>query len=255
MRVRILGCSGGIGGGLRTTALLVDDDILIDAGTGVGDLSLAQLRRIRHVFLTHAHIDHIAGLPLFVDAVFDSLLMHPLVVHGRPETLSALQAHIFNGVIWPDFSVLPSADAPVMSFAPLTPGTAMQVGERLFRSVDVHHSVPSVGYCVEAAGKVFAFSGDTMTNRTLWPALNAYAEVDVLVVEVSFPNRLEGLARTAAHYCPASLAQDIDKLEHNPEIWVTGMKPGDEDIIISETMQALPGRRIRRLTTGQEFVL
>lgn len=58
MKVRVLGCSGGINQGVATTSFLVDDDILIDAGTGVGDLSLEEMRRIKPVFISHSHLDH-----------------------------------------------------------------------------------------------------------------------------------------------------------------------------------------------------
>ena len=93
MRIKILGCSGGIGAGLRTTSLLVDEDILVDTGTGIGDLPLAELRRIRHVFLTHSHLDHTCGLPLLLDTVFDTL-QSPIMVRGREETLAAVRKHI-----------------------------------------------------------------------------------------------------------------------------------------------------------------
>src|SRR5210317_1334488 len=102
MRIRILGCSGGIGAGSRTSAMLVDDDVLIDAGTGIGDLELDEIDSIRHVFLTHAHLDHIAGLPMLADSVFDENFTTPLTVYAREETLRAVQEHLFNGVIWPD---------------------------------------------------------------------------------------------------------------------------------------------------------
>jgi ribonuclease BN (tRNA processing enzyme) len=255
MRIKILGCSGGVGAGLRTTSILIDDDILIDAGTGVGDLPLPELRQIRHVFLTHAHLDHVAGLPLFIDAAFDTLVTSPLEIHARAETIAALRSHMFNGIVWPDFTELPSAAAPVLRFHLIDLDARLEIAGRVFRPIDVAHSVPSVGYCVEFADKVFAFSGDTMSNQTLWPVLNAYRHIDVFIIEVSFPNRLGALARTAGHYCPSSLAQDIANLEHDPDIWITGMKPGDEDLIMSETMQALPNRRIRRLTAGQVFEL
>jgi len=114
MRIRVLGCSGGIGAGARTTALLVDDDVLIDAGTGVGDLALEDIDSIRHVFLTHAHLDHVAGLPMLADRVFDENFDVPLTVYAREETLRAVQDHLFNGVIWPDFSRLPSAGNPML---------------------------------------------------------------------------------------------------------------------------------------------
>src|SRR5210317_1761050 len=108
MRIRILGCSGGIGAGARTSAMLVDDDVLIDAGTGIGDLALAELQPIRHVFITHAHLDHIAGLPFLVDSVFDEDVDTPVTVYARDETLRAIQDHLFNDVIWPNFAHLPA---------------------------------------------------------------------------------------------------------------------------------------------------
>ena len=94
MRIRILGCSGGIGAGSRTSAMLIDDDVLIDAGTGIGDLSLDEMQAIRHVFLTHAHLDHIAGLPMLADNVFDPDFEVPLTVYALEETLRALQEHV-----------------------------------------------------------------------------------------------------------------------------------------------------------------
>jgi ribonuclease BN (tRNA processing enzyme) len=108
MKVRILGCSGGIGGRhLRTTSMLVDHDILIDAGTGVADLSLAELAMIDHVFITHSHLDHIASLPLMIDSIAD-MRDKPLTVYATDSTLEILKNHIFNWAIWPDFSEIPS---------------------------------------------------------------------------------------------------------------------------------------------------
>ncbi len=113
MKLRILGCSGGVGGDLRTTSLLIDNDILIDAGSGVGELTLEEMHHIRHVFLTHSHLDHFSFLPLLVDSIFPSI-REPLIVHGQPETLEALQKHVFNWTIWPDFAKLPTEEDPVM---------------------------------------------------------------------------------------------------------------------------------------------
>ena len=122
MQVRILGCSGGIAAGLRTTAILIDDDILIDAGTGVGDLTLDELRCVKRLFLTHSHLDHTVGLPLFVDAVFETFRHRPLEIYAHPETIAALQSHLFNDVMWPDFSRIPSAEAAAIKFRPIESG-------------------------------------------------------------------------------------------------------------------------------------
>ena len=121
MRVRVLGCSGAIAQGCRTTSFLINHNILIDAGTGVGDLTLEEMRRIDHVFLTHSHLDHIAALPLMLDSV-SSLRNQPVQVHALPATIAALQAHVFNNTIWPDFSRIPSVQSPLLQFAPLVEG-------------------------------------------------------------------------------------------------------------------------------------
>ncbi len=250
MRIRVLGCSGGIGAGARTTALLVDDDVLIDAGTGIGDLELEALDSIRHVFLTHAHLDHVAGLPMLADRVFDENFSTPLTVYAREETLRAVQEHLFNDVIWPDFTRLPSRENPMLRWHVTGPGDTIRIGHRDFYAVDVMHTVPSLGFTVQNSGGVFAVSGDTKTNQTLWPVLNACDDLKVLVIEVSFPDEMERLAVEAGHYTPRSLSQDLKCLEHEPEIWLTGMKPGEEDRILRQIRTAAPDRNILMLSAG-----
>ncbi len=98
MKLVILGCCGGIGGARRTTAMLLDDDVLIDAGTGVGELSLEQMARVDHVFLTHSHLDHCGFIPLLADAVA-FLRNRPLLVHALPQTIAALEDNLLNGVL------------------------------------------------------------------------------------------------------------------------------------------------------------
>ena len=250
MRIRVLGCSGGIGAGARTSAMLVDNDVLIDAGTGIGDLELTDLDSIRHVFLTHAHLDHIAGLPMLADRVFDEDFDVPLTVYAREETLRAVQEHLFNGVIWPDFTKLPTPENPMLRWHVTSPGDTITIDRRNFYAVDVMHTVPSLGFTVQNSGGVFAISGDTKTNETLWPVLNACDDLKVLVIEVSFPDEMADLAVDAGHYTPRSLTADLERLRHEPEIWLTGMKPGEEEKIFDQVKSAAPDKNIRMLSRG-----
>ncbi len=250
MRIRVLGCSGGIGAGAQTTALLVDNDVLIDAGTGIGDLNLEDIDPIRHVFLTHAHLDHVAGLPMLADRVFDEDFEIPLTVYAREETLRAVQDHLFNGVIWPDFTRLPSPENPMLRWHVTSPGDTIRIGHRDFYAVDVMHTVPSLGFTVQNSGGVFAVSGDTRTNETLWPVLNACDDLRVLVIEVSFPDEMASLAIDSGHYTPKSLTEDLKHLRHEPEIWLTGMKPGEEQRIFEQVIAAAPDKNIQMLSRG-----
>jgi ribonuclease BN (tRNA processing enzyme) len=167
MKVRILGCSGGIGGRhLRTTSILVDHDILIDAGTGVGDLSLAELALIDHVFLTHSHLDHIASLPLLIDSVSD-LRDKPVTSMPRRRPSRSLASISSTGSIWPDFSVIPSRESAIMQYRADRLGESVRLGARTITALPAEHTVPAVGYQLDSGAGSLVFTGDTTVNDRL----------------------------------------------------------------------------------------
>ncbi|WP_019626504.1 3',5'-cyclic-nucleotide phosphodiesterase [Thioalkalivibrio sp. ALJT] len=255
LSVRILGASGGIGPGRRTTSILIDDDILIDAGSGVGDLRLEQLRRIRHVFLTHSHLDHIAFLPMLADMVYHPDAA-PIHVHGLPATLQALCEHVFNWVIWPDFTCLPRPDQPLIRLEPVQPEQTIHLGHRVLRVLPARHTVPAVGYSVSHRdGAAFAFSGDTTSSRQLWPALNALPNLDLLMIETGLPDEMKGMADLAKHYTPQHLREDLALLKHRPRIAITHCKPGHERAIRQQLAHSPHHAGMIFLHGNEHFVL
>src|SRR5262249_9819977 len=146
MRLRVLGCSGGIGGQQnRTTSFLADDDILIDAGTGVGDLTLAQLTPIDHIFITHSHLDHVNSIAVFVDSV-GALRTNPVTVYALAETIAILKKGLFNWDIWPDFTQIPSPEAPWLRYQEIKVGEVITLNGRRITVLPASHTVPAVGY-------------------------------------------------------------------------------------------------------------
>jgi ribonuclease BN (tRNA processing enzyme) len=255
MRVRVLGCSGGIAKGVATTSFLIDDDILIDAGTGVCSLTLKEMQSIKHIFITHSHLDHIASMPLLTDTLFERLIGNPLIVHAQRTTIKVLRENIFNWAIWPDFTVLPHKTNAVLKLKGMTAGSSVEIDGRTIEMITVNHSVPCVGYRVESDGKSFAFSGDTTNNENLWAALNKHDGLDLLFVESAFANKDAELARVAFHYCPASLARDMPKLKHRPKVCISHLKPGEEAAIMRECKKAMPDWDLHRLKSGDTFKL
>jgi ribonuclease BN (tRNA processing enzyme) len=249
MKVRALGVSGGIGADLRTTSLQVDDDILIDAGTGVGDLGLAELARIDHVFLTHSHLDHVAALPFLLDCV-GARRKQPVIVHAQEATLAALRAHLFNDVIWPDFSRIPAPERPFLVYDAMPAGVEVALGRRRIRSVPVTHAVPAVGYLVGSDDGSIAFSGDTTETVDFWHVLNECADLRHVIVETSFADADEELARVSRHLCPKMLAGELVKLKTGPQVHITHLQPGAEVAIMAEILRLLPTRAPRRLQRG-----
>lgn len=255
MQLRVLGASGGIAAGCRTTSYMVDDDILIDAGSGLGDLALEEMEGIRHIMLTHSHLDHVHAIPLLLDSIFD-VIDEPIVIHALADTIKALKAHMFNWVMWPDFTSLPHPDKPVLRFQEMAPGDVFESKGRYFHMVPVEHIVPTVGYVVSSPdGAVFAFSGDTSTNDKFWHHLNQLTRLDLLIVECAFGDAAEELCRQAKHYCPSLLAADLVKLEQQPAIYLTHAKPGEEKDIDQEIRRLVTDREVTLLSGGEVFTL
>ncbi len=255
MKLRILGCSGGIGGDRRTTSILIDEDILIDCGTGVGNLSVEEMRKLRHVFLTHTHLDHIATLPLLVDTLFNDLHDRPLVIHALEESMEIIKQHIFNWQIWPDFFELPDKSRPSIEFQAMSAGETRELQGRTIEMIPVNHSVPGVGYRIQNDTGSFAFSGDTTTNDTLWEVLNRHDGLDMLVIECAFSNSEKQLSDLAGHYCPETLIADMSKLRHRPRVFITHLKPGEEDQTFQEITEGLRGFDVVRLHSEDHFQL
>jgi cAMP phosphodiesterase len=230
----------------------VDDDVLIDAGSGVGDLTLEEMARVRKVLLTHAHLDHVAGLLLLLDSV-QAVTERPVVAHGLADTLDALSRHMLNDEVWPDFRRIPSPDDPVLVLKSLSPGEALGDRGRVFSMIEVRHSVPAAGYLIRSSGGAFAFSGDTGRCAGFWRTLNELERLDLLLVEVSYPDSKAELALKSGHYHPTFLAQDVQSLVHRPEIWLTHLKPGLEDEIQADCRRVLAGRDVRFLRGGEVF--
>ena len=252
MQLRVLGCSGGIGARARTTSFLVDQDILIDAGTGVEDLDVADLAAIDHVFLTHSHLDHVAALPLLIDSV-GGLRRKPLVVHALPETIQALKTHIFNWVIWPDFTEIPHFERPWMVFEPMRVNTVIELGERRIRSLPANHTVPAVGYLLSSPLGSLAFSGDTGPTEDFWRIINSVENLRYLIIETAFPNRDRDLAVTSRHLYPVQLGEELTRLTRDVQVLITHLKPSDRDTIERE-LAAWAGRFAPRLLErGQEL--
>jgi ribonuclease BN (tRNA processing enzyme) len=258
MQIRVLGCSGSIAAGSRTTAFLLDHDVLIDAGTGVGELTLDELARIDHILLSHSHLDHVLGVPLLADSVMRKRAGRPPIrVHALAETIAALRAHILNGTIWPDFTRLPSADQPVLEFVPFACGDVLELGARRVEVLSAEHTVPAVGFAVLAASEpdraAWVYTGDTGPNPALWQRLRALQGVDRLVIETAFSDEERNLARISRHLHPGSLGAELAQLSGSTDVYITHIKPGDVDAVMTQVHALGSRHRVHTLAGGQVF--
>jgi ribonuclease BN (tRNA processing enzyme) len=257
MQIRVLGCSGSIAAGSRTTAFLLDDDVLIDAGTGVGELTLDELARIDHILVSHSHLDHVLAIGLLADSVTrrrSALDRPPVRVHALAATIAALKRHLFNGVIWPDFTRLPSPAHPVLAFEPIEVGQTIALGRRRVEVLPAAHTVPAVGFAVHGSRGAWVYSGDTGPNPALWERL-AELQVAALVIETAFRDDERELAHVSRHLCPAQLGAELAQLDAPADVYITHIKPGEVDAVMTEIGALATGHRVRALASGQVIAL
>lgn len=252
MRLRVLGCSGGIGTNSYTTAMLLDDDVLIDAGTGVGTLALDDLLKIDHVFVTHAHLDHIAFIPFLVDTT-GSLRDRPLIVHALPSTLQCLQAHIFNDHIWPDFSCIPDANRPYMRYEPIAVGKTITLGSRKITPLPADHIVPAVGFQMDSGQSSLVFTGDTTASDALWDVINQITNLRYLIVESAFSDAGQEIAVHSKHFYASLLAKELNKLQHAAEIYITHLRQSEAEVTMREISAGVKHCKLHRLMNNQVF--
>lgn len=259
--VRVLGCAGAIAAGRRTTAFLIGQRMLVDAGTGVGDLTLEELCAVDHVLLTHAHLDHLAALPLMADSVLrkrHQAHRPPIRVHALPETLQALKEHILNGVIWPDFTRLPSEAEPVLQLCPLAVGERLCLADCWVQALPASHTVPAVGYAVwpgePAHTACWVFTGDTGPNPALWATLAGH-RVAQLVIETAFQDADHRVAEQSLHLHPATLREELRQFDSGAQIYVTHMKPGDVDAVAEDLSRHGLLNRLTLLQGGERMPL
>lgn len=262
VKIRVLGCHGsdqlldGARGPLQcgTCGFLVNGTVLVDAGTIGSQLRLVEQKQIRHVLLSHLHFDHIKGLPTLADNLVGES-DGPVGVAGIPEVLKGLEAHIFNGEVYPDFFRLPDPERPVFVSCPLTAGKEARLSGLTVIPVPVNHLVPTVGFVLTDGETTVLYSGDTYRTDQLWRTAAGFPTLKAAFIETSFPNEMEELARLTKHLTPALLAEEFRKIGRSDlALYVYHMKPRFRDRIIHELGDLnLPNLTV--LEEGQEIVV
>ena len=234
MRMRVLGCSGSIGGPQnRTTSFLVDEDVLIDAGTGVGELSLSELTLIDHIFITHSHLDHVNSIAFFLDSV-GALRPQAVTVYATGPTIQILKKNLFNWDIWPDFTQIPTPDNAWLRYQEVEVGEVIALGDRKITVLPAVHTVPAVGYQLDSGKASLVFTGDTGPNDALWSVVNRIENLRYLIIETAFSDKYRWLAELSKHLCPSMLGEELAKLERPAEVYITHLKPAEIELTMQE---------------------
>jgi ribonuclease BN (tRNA processing enzyme) len=243
MKIRVLGAYGAEGLAQRPSAFLVDDRVLIDGGTVGGAVSRLEQLDIQHALVSHSHLDHIAGLAYLTETLALCESPTPLTIASLEPVVTALRTSIFNDTVWPDFTRLPSPQAPVLRFQSLLEDAEQPIGDLWVRPVPVSHTVPTSGFIVHDGTSAVVYSGDTGPTEALWKAAANVRGLRAVILECAFPNRLGALAEVARHMTPELIRRELDKMPADVPVLIFHVKPQFHDEIGDE-LGAVGGARI-----------
>jgi len=253
MKVKILGCSGSEGIGHNPPGLLVNDVMMLDAGTITAALSIEAQSKITDILISHTHLDHIKSILFLADNIIGRI-KKPVKIRAIPKVIDAIRTHLMNDLIWPDFTRIPTADNPVLAYAPMTAGKQVNIAGLKVKTIPMNHPVPAVGFLVSDARSSILYSADTGPNEGLWREAAKAKNLKAIIVDTSFPNSLEGIASLSGHFTPGQLHQDLTKARvgYDVPIYIYHIKPVHKKKVISE-LKALGRKNVKVLQEGKTY--
>ncbi len=253
MKVKILGCSGSETIGHMPPGFLVNDVMMLDAGTITAALSIEAQSRITDIFISHTHLDHIKSVLFLADNIIGRI-KKPVNIHAIPKVLDAIRKHLMNDIIWPDFTRIPTAKNPVLAYSPMQLNKPVSIAGLKVKAIPMNHPVPAVGFLVSDGKSSFLYSADTGPNEGLWKEAAKAKNLTAIIVDTSFPNSLDGIAMLSGHFTPGQLHQDLTKAKvgNDVPIYIYHVKPVHKKKVISE-LRGLGRKNVKILVEGKTY--
>ena len=249
--MRVLGADGGVAPGFQTTSFLLNQSILIDAGSAASHLTLKEQRDIDYIFISHSHLDHVKDICFLADNVF-TFRRRPIELISTFEILDILRKHLFNNKIWPDFTNITNGHCPILQYRPIE--NSVQIGPITVNLYPVHHPVPAVGFIIREKSKnSILITGDTGPTDLLWEEANKEPRLKAVFTEIAFPNRLTKIAHAAGHFTPKMFGEEIGKLKKDAPLLIYHLKPEYIKDLLKE-IKALQIPRLKLIKGNQRFV-
>jgi ribonuclease BN (tRNA processing enzyme) len=206
------------------TTYLINDTVAIDCGSLGFHQDLSVQMRVRHVFLSHSHMDHVASLPILLENIYDGNA-DCITVHGSEEVIRSLREDIFNERVWPDFVGISEREAPFLRLNTLMPGRPVDVEGLRVTPVPVTHAVPTMGYIVEDDSAAVVIPTDTGSTEAIWQAANRLSNLRAVFLEATFPDSMSKLATVSRHLTARTFVQEIKKVEQPCRFLAVHLKP------------------------------
>lgn len=253
MKVKVLGCSGSEAIGHNTPGFLVNDSVMLDGGTITGALTFAAQQKITDVFISHPHLDHVKGILFLADNVIGTI-SKPVNIRALPAVINSIRKHLMNGVIWPDFTSIPTPRNPVLAYRPFRAGATVAVSGLKVKPIPMNHPVPAVGFLVSDGASSLLYSADTGPNELLWAEARRAKNLRAIIVDTSFPDTMGSLAGVSGHFTPRQLHDDLSQagVDSTVPIYIYHIKPSHKARVIRD-LGRMGRKNVKVLQEGKTY--
>ena len=233
MNIQVLGAHNCESQSSKLTSLLIDDVLAIDTGALTSSLSFPAQQKLKAILLTHQHYDHIRDTPAIAMNFF--LRNSTINIYSIRPVYDALATHLLGGEFYPNFLERPEGK-PTIKFTVIEPHKAEHIKGYSVLATEVNHPIPAVGYQVTSPdGKIVFYTGDTGPGLAdCWE----YVSPQLLIIEVTVPDRYEEFALRTGHLTPSLLKPELISFRelkgYLPGVVVVHMDPGLEKEIKAE---------------------
>jgi ribonuclease BN (tRNA processing enzyme) len=254
MKFHVLGGYGSVGVRQRPSAFLINDRVLLDAGTVAGALTAPEQFNIEHALISHSHLDHTVGLAFLTETLACVDAQRPVTVHSLEPVVDALRSSFFNNVVWPDFATIPP-EAPVLAYRSMVADREQRVGDVWVTPIPVDHTVPTCGFIVRDGRTGLVYSGDTGPTAAIWQAARDVTGLAAVVLECSFPNRLDKIAEVSKHMTPQRIERELGKIPSGLPVWIFHIKSHFYEETAAELARIDGADRLVLLEQGKTYTL
>lgn len=255
MKLKVLGCYGTELADYHTTGFLIDNSLLVDAGTITTSMGIDELVKIKNILISHVHFDHIKGIPFLTDVVFGKI-KEPINIIGIKEVIEDLKKHMLNNIIWPDFTAIPQNDSgsPVIKLREIKDGVFEQVGDFEVKAVRVNHTIPTTGFIIRRKNMSILYSSDTKATEEIWKEAKKTDNLKAAIIEASFPTNTQKIADSSGHFTPAGLKNELSKIDSlNIPVYIYHLKSQYDIESMKNELMTIKSHKIIFLEDGREY--
>ncbi|MFZ3065254.1 MAG: 3',5'-cyclic-nucleotide phosphodiesterase [Nitrospirota bacterium] len=255
MKLKVLGCYGTELADYHTTGFLIDNSLLVDAGTITTSMDIDELVKIKNILISHVHFDHIKGIPFLTDVVFGKI-KEPINIIGIKEVIEDLKKHMLNNIIWPDFTAIPQNDSgsPVIKLREIKDGVFEQVGDFEVKAVRVNHTIPTTGFIIRRKNMSILYSSDTKATEEIWKEAKKTDNLKAAIIEASFPTNTQKIADSSGHFTPAGLKNELSKIDSlNIPVYIYHLKSQYDIESMKNELMTIKSHKIIFLEDGREY--